>query len=138
MGAHSQYAGWFDIDWPAQQGKLLAPVLGAQYGEELRSGKLKLKLEATGASPSGRYDEHKLPVCPLTYPTILGHEDPALDRLADLFLDLPQWRPQVAERARALKAELAAGVARADRRERGRRWKVGSSGSTPTGANWIG
>ena len=27
--------------------------------------------------------------------------------MADLFLDLPQWRPQVAERARALKSELA-------------------------------
>ena len=26
--------------------------------------------------------------------------------MADLFLDLPQWRPQVAERARALKSEL--------------------------------
>ena len=44
-GPHSQYAGWFDIDWPAQDGKLLAPVLGAQYGEELRSGKLKLQFE---------------------------------------------------------------------------------------------
>ena len=42
---NSQYAGWFDIDWSAQQGKLLAPVLGAQYGEELRSGKLRLKFE---------------------------------------------------------------------------------------------
>ena len=27
--------------------------------------------------------------------------------MADLFLDLPQWRPQVAERAQALKNELA-------------------------------
>jgi (1->4)-alpha-D-glucan 1-alpha-D-glucosylmutase len=106
-GPQSQYAGWFDIDWPAQQGKLLAPVLGAQYGEELRRGKLRLKFECDGSFAIWAYDAHKLPICPLTYPDILGHEDPALDRLADFFLDLPQWRPQVAERARGLKNELA-------------------------------
>ena len=43
-GPQSEYAGWFDIDWPAQQGKLLAPVLGAQYGEELRGGRLRLQI----------------------------------------------------------------------------------------------
>jgi (1->4)-alpha-D-glucan 1-alpha-D-glucosylmutase len=106
-GPQSRYAGWFDIDWPAQQGKLLAPLLGAQYGEALRGGKLRLKLESDGSFAVWAYDEHKLPICPLTYPTILGHQHPALDRLADLFLDLPQWRPQVAERALALKTELA-------------------------------
>jgi len=106
-GPHSQYAGWFDIDWAAQDGKLLAPVLAAQYGEELRSGKLRLELESDGSFAIWAYDAHKLPVCPLTYPLILGHEHPALDRLADLFLDLPQWRPQVAERSRGLKKELA-------------------------------
>jgi (1->4)-alpha-D-glucan 1-alpha-D-glucosylmutase len=105
-GPHSQYAGWFDIDWSAQQGKLLAPVLGAQYGEELRNGKLRLKFESDGSFAVWAYDAHKLPICPLTYQQILGHENPALDRMADLFLDLPQWRPQVAERARALKSEL--------------------------------
>ena len=107
-GPDSQYAGWFDIDWSAQQGKLLAPVLGAQYGEELRSGKLRLKFENDGSFAVWVYDAHRLPICPLTYPQILGHENPALDRMADLFLDLPQWRPQVAERARALKSELVA------------------------------
>ena len=106
-GPYSQYAGWFDIDWPAQDGKLLAPVLGAQYGEELRSGKLKLNFEADGSFAVWAYDAHKLPIDPLTFPQILGHQNPALDRMGDLFLDLPQWRPQVAERARALKSELA-------------------------------
>ncbi len=106
-GPYSQYAGWFDIDWSAQDGKLLAPVLGAQYGEELRSGKLKLRFEDDGSFAIWAYDAHKLPIHPLTFPQILGHQNPALDRMADLFLDLPQWRPQVAERARALKSELA-------------------------------
>jgi (1->4)-alpha-D-glucan 1-alpha-D-glucosylmutase len=105
-GPYSQYAGWFDIDWPAQDGKLLAPVLAAQYGEELRSGKLKLRFE-DGSFAVWAYDAHKLPVHPLTFPKILGHQNSALDRMGDLFLDLPQWRPQVAERARVLKSELA-------------------------------
>ena len=107
-GPYSQYAGWFDIDWSAQDGKLLAPVLGAQYGEELRSGKLKLHFEEDGSFAVWAYDSHKLPIDPLTFPLILGHQHPALDRMADLFLDLPQWRPQVAERARTLKSELVA------------------------------
>jgi (1->4)-alpha-D-glucan 1-alpha-D-glucosylmutase len=107
-GPQSQYAGWFDIDWAAQQGKLLAPLLGAQYGEELRGGKLKLKFDSDGSFAVWAYDAHKLPICPLTYPRILGHDDAVLDRMADLFLDLPQWRPQMGERAKALKDELAA------------------------------
>ena len=107
-GPFSQYAGWFDIDWSAQDGKLLAPVLGAQYGEELRAGKLKLRFEDDGSFAVWAYDDHKLPIHPLTFPRVLGHQHPALDRMADLFLDLPQWRPQLAERARALKNELAA------------------------------
>jgi (1->4)-alpha-D-glucan 1-alpha-D-glucosylmutase len=81
-------------------------VLGAQYGAELRGGKVKLQFEADGSFAVWAYDAHKLPVCPLTYPQILGHESQALDRMADLFLDLPQWRPQAAERARSLKSEL--------------------------------
>ena len=44
-GPESRYAGWFDIDWDAGGGKLLAPVLGAQYGEELRAGKLALRFD---------------------------------------------------------------------------------------------
>ena len=111
-GSYSQYAGWFDIDWSAPDGKLLAPLLGAQYGEELRSGKLKLRLEGDGSFAIWAYEAHKLPINPLTFPQILGHQHPALDRMADLFLDLPQWRPQVAERARALKSELRALVER--------------------------
>jgi (1->4)-alpha-D-glucan 1-alpha-D-glucosylmutase len=107
-GPYSQYAGWFDIDWSAQDGKLLAPVLGAQYGEELRSGKLKLRFEDDGSFAVWAHDAHKLPIHPLTFPQILGHQNPALDRMGDLFLDLPQWRPLVAERARALKSELGA------------------------------
>ena len=75
-GPYSQYAGWFDIDWSAQDGKLLAPVLGAQYGEELRSGKLKLHFEEDGSFAVWAYDAHKLPIHPLTFPQILRASAP--------------------------------------------------------------
>ena len=109
-GPASDYAGWFDIDWTAEggRGKLLAPVLGAQYGEELRRGALELRLDEDGSFAIWAYGEHKLPICPLTYPRILGHDNDALDQISDFFVDLEQWRPQVAARARALKSELAA------------------------------
>jgi (1->4)-alpha-D-glucan 1-alpha-D-glucosylmutase len=119
-GPGSDYAGWFDIDWTAEggRGKLLAPVLGAQYGEELRRGALELRLEEDGSFAIWAYGEHKLPICPLTYPRILGHDNDALDQMSDFFVDLEQWRPQITARARALKAELAALLERdADARE---------------------
>ncbi len=53
-GPHSEYAAWFDIDWAAGHGlrgdKLLTPVLGAQYGAELRSGKLSLAFDPEDGS----------------------------------------------------------------------------------------
>ncbi len=121
-GPESRYAGWFDIDWSAHEGgahdKLLAPVLGEQYGEALRSGKLTLKFD-DGAFAIWAYDEHKLPICPLSYPLVLGHERAALDLMADRFLDLPQWRPEMPGRALELKAELAE-LVRADPKTRDR------------------
>ncbi|MEV5985346.1 malto-oligosyltrehalose synthase [Streptomyces sp. NPDC052051] len=39
-GPASPYARWFDIDWDAQGGRLLLPVLGRRLGEEL--GELKV------------------------------------------------------------------------------------------------
>jgi (1->4)-alpha-D-glucan 1-alpha-D-glucosylmutase len=112
-GPESQHAGWFDIDWDPDRryllNKLLVPFLGDQYGVELKAGNLSLKYdEAEGTLAVWAYDSHKLPICPLSYDRVLGHADPGLDRLSDLFSDLPMWRPQVAERARVLKAELAA------------------------------
>ncbi len=112
-GPDSDHAGWFDIDWDPDRryllNKLLVPFLGDQYGVELKAGNLVLKCdEAEGSLAVWAYDTHKLPVCPLFYDRVLGRDDAGLDRLSDLFLDLPMWRPAVAERAATLKAELAA------------------------------
>ncbi len=111
-GPDSDHAGWFDIDWDPDRryllNKLLVPFLGDQYGVELKAGNLVLKYdEDDGALAIWAYDSHKLPVCPLFYDQVLGHDDPGLDRYSDLFSDLPMWRPQVAERARVLKTDLA-------------------------------
>jgi (1->4)-alpha-D-glucan 1-alpha-D-glucosylmutase len=111
-GPDSAYAAWFDIDWRPEdeylQGKVLAPFLGDQYGVELARGKLAIKYQAHGGSLAiWAYDAHKLPICPLFYDRILGRDDANLERLSDLFLDLPTWRPHVAARAQVLKGELA-------------------------------
>jgi (1->4)-alpha-D-glucan 1-alpha-D-glucosylmutase len=112
-GPDSNYAGWFDIDWASDDAylgnKLLVPFLGDQYGVALKEGKLALKYDPDeGAFAIWAHDSHKLPICPLHYGGILGDAEPGLERVSDLFSDLPQWRPQVAERAQAVKAELAA------------------------------
>ncbi len=111
-GAESDHAGWFDIDWDPDRryllNKLLVPFLGDHYGVELQAGKLVLKYDAEdGALAIWAYGSHKLPICPLFYDRVLGHDDPGLDKYSDLFSDLPMWRPQVAERARLLKTDLA-------------------------------
>ncbi len=111
-GPQADHAGWFDIDWDPDRrylkDKVLVPFLGNQYGVELKRGKLQIKFDAEeGSIAIWAYDRHKLPICPLHYGTVLGHDDVELDRLSDLFSDLPQWRPQIAERAAVLKAELA-------------------------------
>lgn len=114
-GPQSDHAGWFDIDWDPDRrylkDKLLVPFLGDQYGVELQGGNLQLKFDADeGSLAVWAYDTHKLPICPLHYGAILGHDEAELDRLSDFFSDLPQWRPEIAERAAVLKAELAACV----------------------------
>lgn len=63
-GRRSAYARFFDIDWdvpdPALRGKVLAPFLGAPYGEVLNGGDLKLVDD--GGEPCLRYFEHRFPL----------------------------------------------------------------------------
>jgi (1->4)-alpha-D-glucan 1-alpha-D-glucosylmutase len=60
-GRASRYAGFFDIDWHADD-KLLAPFLGDPYGEALRSGAIKLVRDDAGASIS--YFDNRFPLRP--------------------------------------------------------------------------
>lgn len=81
-GQASDYAPFFDIDWdPIKdelQGKVLIPILADQYGNELEAGKLKLVLDAERGEFSIFYFQHRFPVAPRAYPTVLEFD---LDRL---------------------------------------------------------
>lgn len=74
-GPSSVYAHFFDIDWdPVKKelrNKVLLPVLGDQYGKVLDNQELLLSFEE--GSFSLHYYDHKFPVVPRTYITLLEH-----------------------------------------------------------------
>ncbi|HUO60669.1 MAG TPA: malto-oligosyltrehalose synthase [Candidatus Acidoferrales bacterium] len=78
-GRASKFANFFDIDWnplkPELRNKVLLPVLGNQYGQELESGKLRLTFK-DGEFQLEYYDR-RLPISPQTIPLIF-HNLPAL------------------------------------------------------------
>lgn len=82
-GRSSEYAPFFDIDWeplkPDMHGKLLLPILGKQYGEELETGKIQLAFEDGHARI--RYYDHSLPVASRTIPLLFPEGDN----------EVPQW-----------------------------------------------
>ncbi|WNM30991.1 malto-oligosyltrehalose synthase [Streptomyces sp. Li-HN-5-11] len=75
-GPASPYARWFDIDWEAQDGKVLLPVLGGPVGKEL--GRLKADGDVL------RYYDH-------AFPLREGTEDLPLPRLLDAQWYRPVW-----------------------------------------------
>ncbi len=108
-GRASPYAEYFDIDWdPADasmRGRLLAPFLGAPYGEALANGELQLKFdEATGRLFVG-YHDHRFPISPRDYGSVLLTEGGVLEAPARLFneLDGPDARAHAAEARRELR-----------------------------------
>ena len=74
-GQHSPYSEFFDIDWNSSEqtlrGKVLVPVLGEPYGTILESGQLRLALDHDRGSFSVHYYEHRFPIHPRDYGTIL-------------------------------------------------------------------
>ena len=87
-GPASPYAEYFDIDWrplkPELSGKVLLPVLGAAYGDELEQGKLQLSFE--GGSFFISYFDRRFPLDPRTYPAIFE----TLGRLTEFRIET-QW-----------------------------------------------
>lgn len=87
-GPASVYADHFDIEWRSPKeglrGKVLLPVLGAQYGEVLEKGELVLGRD--GGSFFVKYWERELPLDPATV-------GPVLQRAAAT-LALPETDPQ--------------------------------------------
>ncbi len=72
-GRLSPVADAFDIDWERRgaQGKLIVPVLGSLYGEALEKGELQVKFDEADGSFSVWHWEHRLPICPASYPLVL-------------------------------------------------------------------
>ena len=107
-GRHGTYARHFDIDWhspdPALRGKVLAPCLGAPYGQALSAGRITLSFDAGQGRFFACYAEHRFPICPIDYPQILRAATQtapaALAALADRFDGLTT-QPEHRERAQA-------------------------------------
>ncbi len=79
-GPDSRHAHYFDIDFlsadPALRGKVLAPFLGAGYGETLASGDLVLAFDEAPPSFEARYFTNRFPIAIASYSAILdgtGH-----------------------------------------------------------------
>lgn len=75
-GPASAYADFFDIDWEAMRGpyrhKVLLPVLGDHYGVVLERGELQLRFDKEGGSFNVHYFDHRFPIDPKEYPSILS------------------------------------------------------------------
>jgi (1->4)-alpha-D-glucan 1-alpha-D-glucosylmutase len=95
-GPQSRYAEFFDIDWHAppyrRRGRIVVPVLGRPYAEELEAGHIELRYDATEGSFSAWYHEHRFPIAPDCYGAILrsavalaaARNTPAGSRLLEL------------------------------------------------------
>jgi len=84
-GRTSAYADFFDIDWaplkPELWNKVLLPILGNPYGEDLESGNIKVTCE--DGHFVIRYFEKLLPIDPQTLPLIFApskHTPPSAQR----------------------------------------------------------
>lgn len=116
-GPASAYAQYFDIDWhPVNadlEGKVLVPALGDHYGNVLAGGELVVVFEPEAGAFAVRYHEHRFPLDPRSYPSVLGRAEAllgegearaALSSLSAAFGHLPSREGNdtqaIAERAR--------------------------------------
>lgn len=74
-GKQSPYAAHFDIDW---RRKLTLPLLGRPYEETLGSSELSVRYEPQSGSLALGYFDHRFPLCPESYPSVLKTIDDAL------------------------------------------------------------
>ncbi|MGC1718818.1 MAG: malto-oligosyltrehalose synthase [Isosphaeraceae bacterium] len=82
-GQASPYAQYFDIDWaaptrPENRGRVLLPFLGDLFGEVLEQGELGVGRD--GGAFHVQYHEHRFPLDPKSYRTIL---EPALQSISN-------------------------------------------------------
>ena len=76
-GRSSEYASYFDIDWnplnPDMKDKLLLPILGSQYGDELEAKHIQLAV--VDGKLMVQYFDHLIPIAPRTMPLIFPDDE---------------------------------------------------------------
>ncbi len=89
-GRASEFAGYFDIDWdppkPEMWNKLLLPILGKQYGEELEDGNIQVHIEDGRAFI--QYFDHRMPIAPRTIPRLFPQQKDAEFGVPQNFRDI--------------------------------------------------
>jgi (1->4)-alpha-D-glucan 1-alpha-D-glucosylmutase len=110
-GRESPFADYFDIKWdatrPDLKGRVLLPVLGEQYGVVLENGDIELRFDPEEGSFSAWYFEHRLPISPRAYPSILIAGGEALGEFASAFSELKPPPATARQQAAALKQRLS-------------------------------
>ena len=110
-GRASPYAEFFDIDWDPPdatlRGRLLAPFLGASYGECLDAGELVLRFDDTDGRLFVGYHDHRFPIQPRDYAAVLLTAGGDLETPARMFADIgPGGRDAMRREAEAARMEL--------------------------------
>ena len=83
-GRQSAYATWFDVDWDAQDGRILMPVLGSPLDEVLAAGEISVGKHE--GEPVVQYYDHVFPLAAGTDPAM-----PLGDLLAAQHYRLASW-----------------------------------------------
>jgi (1->4)-alpha-D-glucan 1-alpha-D-glucosylmutase len=118
-GRASQYAEFFDIDWTPPDaflhGKILAPFLGAPYGDVLAAGAFLLDCNRDTGALYVSYHEHVFPLSARSAALVL-HQEPSLDEISHAFAAAARLAGRAGAPAavRRAKAMLAAAVATQD------------------------
>ena len=91
-GRASAHAEYFDIDWDppdgSLRGRMLAPFLGAPYGDCLKNNELTLQFDPSDGRLFVGYYSHRFPINPRDYPSVLLTEGGPLEEPARAFGEL--------------------------------------------------